>query len=84
MTIRAYDNQQPEIDESAWVDPSAVVAGKSFWVVTYLCGLTPSFEAMSIPSLLGHRPMFRMAPYCTVLTMDLTHRVENRCRLENE
>ena len=30
MTIRAYDNQQPEIDESAWVDPSAVVAGKVF------------------------------------------------------
>ena len=28
MTIRVYDNQHPEIDESAWVDPSAVVAGK--------------------------------------------------------
>ena len=28
MTIRAYDNQHPEIDESAWVDPSAVVAGR--------------------------------------------------------
>ena len=28
MTIRSYDNQHPEIDNSAWVDPSAVVAGK--------------------------------------------------------
>lgn len=30
MTVRTYDNQQPEIDESAWVDPSAVIAGKVF------------------------------------------------------
>lgn len=28
MTVRAYDNQHPEIDESVWIDPSAVVIGK--------------------------------------------------------
>lgn len=28
MTVRAFDNQYPKIDESVWIDPSAVVIGK--------------------------------------------------------
>ena len=28
MTVRSYDNQEPVIHESVWLDPSAFVAGK--------------------------------------------------------
>ena len=28
MTIRSFDNQKPVIHESAWIDPSALVAGR--------------------------------------------------------
>ena len=28
MTVRSFDNQKPVIHESAWIDPSAFVAGR--------------------------------------------------------
>ena len=82
MTIRSFDNQKPVIHESAWIDPSAFVAGRvtlgedvSVWPNAVIRG---DVNTISV----GSKRIFKTAPSCIVPMTDRIRRAEKRSSLE--
>ena len=82
MTVRSYDNQEPVIHESVWLDPSAFVAGKvtlgedvSVWPMAVIRG-----DVNTLASV--RKQIYKTARFCIVPMTGPTHRGGKHSLLE--